>query len=285
MSQNTVEWYPANVDIKRLAFTYEFAPESQKTFRVVRCRDCTHVFCSPIPKGIHKNYKDVIDQEYLRHSQTRNLSAKEVLNLIKRYVSSGTLLDVGCATGDFLSVAKDFGYSSEGLELSRWSSKIARNRGFRVYQEGLQSLSRKFPGKYDVITLLGVIEHFESPAKEMKYLNSLLKPNGFLVIWTGDVNGLMSRLLGRRWWYWQGQHIQYFSSLSLNCLARNSGFAHIVTKRYPIPATYEQMENSLSRYEFHNIASAIIKPFFALKPIWYLRLSGEMLWIGKKRKR
>lgn len=281
-SQNTFEWYPENIDIGNLTFTYEFTPESQKTFRVVRCRDCTHAFCSPLPKNIFKNYEDVVDKEYLHHSQTRRLSAKSVLNIISHYTSLGRLLDIGSATGDFLEVAKDFGYSVEGLELSRWSSGIARSKGIKIHKELLVSLSHRFPGRYDIITMLGVIEHFQNPRDESLYINRLLKPGGILVIWTGDVNGIMSRILGRRWWYWQGQHIQYFTHASLNYLANSLGFKHITTKKYPIAATYEQLENSLSRYKFGKYVMPIIKPLFKIKPIWYLRLPGEMLWFARK---
>lgn len=281
-SKNTNELYSSDLDLNKLTFTYEFTPLSQKTFRVIRCVDCSHVFCSPLPRNIYKNYEDVIDKEYLRHSQTRILTARAVLNLVRSYVSSGIMLDVGCATGDFLIEARKFGYSAEGLELSRWSCEIARKKGIPVYRERLKSLSQKFPQKYDVITMWGVVEHFENPLTEVRYINRLLKPGGILAIWTGNVDGIMSRILGRRWWYWQGQHIQYFTNDSLNSLTKYCGFENIAKNRYPIAATYEQLENSLKRYKFGKYALQIVKPLFAVKPIWYLRLPGEMLWLGRK---
>lgn len=281
-STNTFEWYQENIDISKLTFTYLFNPDSNKTFRVVRCRNCTHVFCSPIPKDIYKNYKDVIDNEYIKHQLARELTAQQVLLTIKRYVSSGTLLDVGCATGDFLTKAKEFGYSVEGVELSKWSSEIARKKGHRIYRERLQTFSHRFSGRYDIVTLWGVIEHFENPIQEMKYIKSLLKPGGFIVVWTGDVNGLMSHLLGRRWWYWQGQHIQYFTKKSLNYLAKSFGFQYITTKSYPLIVTYELLDNSLSRYHFRPWIMKMIKPFFIIKKTWFLSLPGEMFWIARK---
>ncbi len=282
LSKDTFELYPANVDLKKLVFTYEFTPESQKTFRVVRCRNCSHVFCSPLPSDIYKNYEDVVDREYLRHFCTHELSAQSVLDIINPYVSSGRLLDVGCATGDFLKVARDIGYIAEGLELSRWSAEIARKRDIKVYNDRLKILSQKFPARYDIITMWGVIEHFQNPRDEMHYINKLLKPDGILVIWTGNVDGIMSRILGRRWWYWQGQHIQYFTDKSLNQLALLTGFKHVATKLYPIAATYEQIDNSLNRYKFQKYLMPLIKLLFLMKPIWYLRLPGEMLWLGRK---
>jgi 2-polyprenyl-3-methyl-5-hydroxy-6-metoxy-1,4-benzoquinol methylase len=87
-----------------------------------------------------------------------------------------------------------------------------------VHTEYLDSLEKKKPEHYDVVSLLGVIEHFADPLKELKHIRGLMKPDGVVVIWTGDVNSITSRVLGRKWWYWQGQHIQYFTHESLVAL-------------------------------------------------------------------
>ncbi len=281
-SSKVVELYPSNIELSKLSFTYTKTPDSNKTFRVVRCISCTHVFCSPIPKNIYKNYEDVVDHEYLNYMDSLRISAGLVLPIIVKNKPKGRLLDVGCATGEFLTVAKDFGYSIEGLELSKWSSRIARKKGLRVYTESLESLAKRFPGRFDVITLFGVIEHFEFPADEVNYLNKLLKTGGILVIWTGDVDSIMSKILRRRWWYWQGQHIQYFSHKSLNVLSKVCGFKHITTEVYPFVATYGLMNNYLGRYYFRPWVMVFLKPFFRIKRIWTIRLPGEMLWIGRK---
>jgi 2-polyprenyl-3-methyl-5-hydroxy-6-metoxy-1,4-benzoquinol methylase len=281
-SSDVVQLYPANVELSKLSFTYTKTPDSNKTFRSVRCKKCMHVFCSPIPKNIYKNYEDVVDRQYLNYMDSLRISAGLVLPIIVKYKPKGRLLDVGCATGEFLTVAKDFGYSVEGLELSKWSSGIARKKGLRVYTESLKALAKKYPGCFDVVTLFGVIEHFEFPLEELGFLNTLLKPGGVLVIWTGDINSIMSKLLGRRWWYWQGQHIQYFSHKSLNHLAKVSGLKHIKTATYPFVATYGLMNNYLGRYYLRSWLMRFLKPVFLLKPIWVLRLPGEMLWIGRK---
>jgi len=281
-SSKTIQLYSSNIELSKLSFTYTKTPDSNKTFRVVRCNNCSHVFCSPIPKNIYKNYKDVVDREYLNYMDSLRISAELILPIIVKNMPKGRLLDVGCATGEFLTVAKNFGYSVEGLELSKWSSEIARKKGLRVYTDSLKTLVNKYPARYDVITLFGVIEHFENPLDEITYINKLLKPEGLLVIWTGDVNSISSKVLGRRWWYWQGQHIQYFSHKSLNVLSKACGFKHVVTKVYPFVATYGLMNNYLGRYYFRPWVMILLKPLFRIKRIWTIRLPGEMLWIGRK---
>lgn len=281
-SYKTLELYPSNIELEKLSFTYVKAPDSGKTFRSVRCLNCSHVFCFPLPKNIYKNYEDVVDNQYLRYTISIRDSASIILPLIKKIIPTGKILDVGCATGEFLSKAREFGYSVEGLELSKWSSEIARKKGIKVYRILLKSLASKYSNRYDVITLFGVIEHFENPKKEMEYIKKLLKPGGIIVVWTGDVNSISSRILKRNWWYWQGQHIQYFSSESLNVLAKKCGIRHLFTKTYPFVARYGLVENSLSRYSVGALITKLLKPFFLLKSKWILYLPGEMLWFGRK---
>jgi SAM-dependent methyltransferase len=183
-----------------------------------------------------------------------------------------------------LVIAESFGYEAEGLELSKWSSELAKKKGLKIYRQSLESLSKKISKHYDVITLFGVIEHFERPLDEISYINKLLKPGGLLVIWTGDVNSMPSRLLRKRWWYWQGQHIQYFSHQSLKRLLNKEGFEHMTTKIYPFVATYKLMNNYLGRYYFlRPWIMKLLKPIFRLKPVWTVRLPGEMLLLARKK--
>lgn len=276
-------WHQAEIqDAAQVSFSYTFSPHHNRTFQVRRCRACTHAYCFPIPENLAEHYRDVIDEEYLRHEISRILSADAVLGTVRRHGSCGRLLDVGCATGDLLVAAKRLGFEAEGLELSDWSSEVARQRGFKVHQGYLETLARQSPGAYDVITLMGVIEHFAAPRAEMAHLSSLLKAGGVLVIWTGDVDSILSRILGRKWWYWQGQHIQYFTHRSLARLVAEAGLEVVATRRFPFAATMGTIANSLRRYRGHRLMVELARPFFALKPVWFLRLPGEMLLLARR---
>ena len=225
-----------------------------------------------------------MDDEYLRHEDSRKLAARELIRVLRRVDGAGSkrLLDIGCATGDFLDCAKEGGYTAEGLEVSEWSAKIARNRGFQVYGEFLDTFVPSHKGQYDVVTLWGVIEHFARPLDELQRIRQLLKPNGILALWTGDVSSITSRALGRKWWYWQGQHIQYFTADSLSRLARTTGFERVQIDRYPFAATRETLSNSLRRYPvLRPLLMAALTPLFWLRPVVYLRLPGEMFFVAR----
>lgn len=265
-----------------VSFSYTFSPEHSKTLGVYGCTNCTHQFCHPVPADIGVNYKEVVDEEYLKHDVSRKLAARKLLSKLTKYRTSGKLVDIGCATGDFLEEAEKAGFDAEGIEPSAWSSKISTERGFVVHQELLAEFADKHPQEYDVATLWGVIEHFADPAAEVARIQKILKPGGLFLIWTGDVDSITSQLLGRKWWYWQGQHIQYFTKKSLERLLTESGFEVVANKLYPFAASYETLHNSLKRYRSHGLLTKMLKPIFAAKPTWYLYLPGEMFVIARK---
>ena len=282
-STEVEEIRPAEIErLDQVSFSYSFSPEHNRTFRVVRCRRCTHRFCDPLPGQVADRYHDVVDEEYLKHGDSRRLAAKKVLESVRRHVPTGRLLDVGCATGDFLDAARAAGFACEGLELSAWSSDLARRRGHVVHRKTLEAFARESGAAFDIVSLIGVIEHLPHPRAEMANLKRLLRPGGLLVVWTGDVDSWLARLLGRRWWYWQGQHIQYFTRRSLELLARNAGFDRVAMQRYPFAATHATLANSLRRYPLHGLMSAALGPLFRIKPVVYLRLPGEMLFLARR---
>jgi SAM-dependent methyltransferase len=274
---------PADIErLDQVSFSYSFRPEHTRTFRVVRCASCTHVFCAPLPARVTESYHDVVDEEYLKHAESRRLAAAAVLRTVAAHTSGRRLLDVGCATGDFLEAGREAGFVGEGVELSSWSCAIARERGFTVHEESLAAFAARGAPPFDVVTLVGVIEHFPDPLAELHNIATLLRPGGLVVIWTGDVSAWLPRLLGRRWWYWQGQHIQYFTQASLARASRLAGLDPVVTERYPFAATAGTITNSLRRYPLHGALSAAARLAFRVKPIIYLRLSGEMLFLARR---
>lgn len=272
--------YPDTLGLDLPPFDYAFSPEHMRTYEVVRCNTCSHAFCILPADDIWKNYESVIDAEYLSRQEAHQLTAEKVVETMRKYIPSGMLLDVGCATGDFLAVAKDY-YSIEGLELSQWSSDIAKRHGFTVHTCTLSELAPV--EKYDIVTLFGVIEHFETPAEEILRISRIMKPGGYVFIWTGDIDSWFARLLGRKWWYIQGQHIQFFSHKSLDRVFSDAGFAPIACERYPFTTNLGSLSKSAFRYR---ILKPLVKLFldnnFVRNRVITLRLPGEMLAVYRK---
>ena len=264
-------------------FDYAFSPKHMRTYQVVRCESCSHAFCILPGDNIWKHYQSVVDSEYLSREETHILTARNVIEVMRKYIPDGKLLDIGCATGDFLTVAREY-YSVEGLELSEWSSEIAKKRGFNIHTCTISELPPD--EKYDVVTLWGVIEHFESPTQEIEKISRIIKPGGYVFLWTGDIDSWLAQLLGKNWWYIQGQHIQFFSKRSLNRLFLNNGFKPVNIEKYPFTTNLNTLSKSLFRYRaLRTLARLLLENRFTRNTVITLRLPGEMLAIYQKEDR
>lgn len=108
--------------------------------------------------------------------------------IIRRVISSLPLplspriLDAGCGTGGNLPVWAEFGEVT-GMELDDYAAAISRARGLGPIYNG--SLPDDMPfstQSFDLVLLLDVLEHIESDCESLRAINSLLAPQGYVVL-------------------------------------------------------------------------------------------------------
>lgn len=112
------------------------------------------------------------------------------------FIKNQNILDIGCNTGELLDFARCNGCYTSGIELSQTSIAILKNKGHRVYQT-LNDVRTNF----DVITAFDLVEHCYDLPKFLSNCSRLLNPNGILVILTGDIACISSKILKEKWWY------------------------------------------------------------------------------------
>jgi 2-polyprenyl-3-methyl-5-hydroxy-6-metoxy-1,4-benzoquinol methylase len=208
--------------------------------RIVECRACRLRFVSPRERaaGIWQTYRQIVDPLYLQNLDARRLSFARGLRQIERQRRPpGRLLDVGCSVGVFLGLAQESGWEVQGVEASEWSAAQARERGFRVHNELFEQVELPERG-FDVVCFWDVLEHVPSPTAALAKARRLLRPGGLLVVSTPDIASVSARLLGRRWWFVERDHIYYYSAATLQEQLRRSGFEpksrHAVLRTYPM---------------------------------------------------
>lgn len=175
------------------------------------------------------------------------LQFKEILSDIRDLLNkrrSLKLLDIGCATGVFLDLANNAGYSGLGVEISPELSKYAReNFNLEIYKDLIDA---RFPSKmFNVITLLDVIEHFPYSIFDTMMIEicRVLKPEGLLVIRTPAEDALL-RCLAKLLFYgslkrietpmhlfYSFEHILNFSPSSLKKGIEKHGFRFVHQRR------------------------------------------------------
>ncbi|MBI2055039.1 MAG: glycosyltransferase [Candidatus Sungbacteria bacterium] len=165
------------------------------------------------------------DPAYLAEEKGRRKSFRRIIKRIETHITKGAILEVGSGPGFFLAEAKERGWKTSGIELSRQSADFARSRLGLDVKEGDASLLSTFPDNtLDAVAALDVVEHLAEPLVFLKEVRRVLKPGGLFVWTTPRFDSWLRRILGRRWYAILPSHLVYFSRKGIIIAARATGF-------------------------------------------------------------
>lgn len=108
----------------------------------------------------------------------------KAIELIRKY-RPGSILEVGCGAGEFLSRVNGCVDSYVGLDINESALSIARAKGLNVSNQDIHSIDKSF----DMIFLFQVLEHLASPKEVISALVERLNPNGCLVLAVPNPDG------------------------------------------------------------------------------------------------
>jgi SAM-dependent methyltransferase len=94
------------------------------------------------------------------------------------------VLDVGCAHGGLVALARWAGYDATGLEMSPWVVELARRTFAVPMLQGPVERQQLPERSFDAIVLNDVLEHLADPAGTVGHCARLLKDDGVLLIQT-----------------------------------------------------------------------------------------------------
>jgi SAM-dependent methyltransferase len=162
-----------------------------------------------------------------RRSQQNAKWLAKISRLLQKQAAEIHLLDVGCSSGAFLTTARALGFRAEGVEPASQAAQSAIQSGLKVHIGTLQEAS--FPADhFDAVTLFEVIEHIKEPLALLKECRRIIRPNGVLMIGTGNAASWTTSFMKSRWRYFHiehhGGHISFFNPLSMRLLAERTGF-------------------------------------------------------------
>lgn len=137
------------------------------------------------------------------------------LHRVRSYVVRGSLLDVGCSVGTFLTVAGQ-AFTATGVEPDPSTSAQARDKGLDVVTGTVAEVAPP-PGGFDVATMFHVIEHLGAPRAALRQVRAVLRPGGIVLIETPTIECLWFRYALPHWRQLIPDHYFFFSR---NTLAR-----------------------------------------------------------------
>jgi 2-polyprenyl-3-methyl-5-hydroxy-6-metoxy-1,4-benzoquinol methylase len=183
---------------------------------------------------------------HLRLEEERRLAllnARWRLELIRKLRPGGKLLEVGCARGDFLSVARE-AFDARGVEpnpnLADTAEQIAP-----VHRDVIE---RTPWSGFDVVASFHVIEHVDSPRSFIQAAVQRLKADGLLVIETPNIDSLPFRVLKARWRQFIPEHYYFFSPSTMTTLLTANGLKVDRIISIGKHASLDLITNRLSRY-------------------------------------
>jgi 2-polyprenyl-3-methyl-5-hydroxy-6-metoxy-1,4-benzoquinol methylase len=239
--------------------------ESDEVFNVMECQECGLIYLNPRPgpNEIHRYYpadyqpffKAIADEPTLFKRLDRRYGLyKRCDQVIKRAGRSGRVLDIGCATGIFLEGMRARGWQPEGVELSEFAAKYARERfNFPVFTGTLEEAG--YPdNQFDLATMWDVLEHVPDPAGTLAEIQRILKPGGWLVL------SLPNPLAWERFWFkhfWAGwdvpRHFHLFTPKVLERYLNRAGLQfveiHSFTGRHGVLVLSVQMWLTSKNYQ------------------------------------
>ncbi len=116
-----------------------------------------------------------------RRSRQVSLVA-DVLSIGDRGVS---VLDIGCASYNFLAAARLMGWQVMGLEPHRPTVEQLQGWGARVLLGSIEDVN--VPGQYDAVTFWHVLGHVISPETSLRKARALTRKGGYIFIDTPNV--------------------------------------------------------------------------------------------------
>lgn len=219
-------------------------------YKILRCLECNLVYANVNKSDIENAYEEgYYKNVYPDYESDRNIHLMNndiLLDQIGKYFSLGTLLEIGSAFGFFVGSAASRGWKALGYENSRYASQVAQER----YKQNVRNedfLDAEIDKPVDIVCLFDTIEHLLRPSIYIEKISNILSKGGGLILTTGDIGCLFSRILRRRWRMLAPPlHIYYYSPETISCLLEKYGF-EIVSINHP--HKYQNF-NSILQYLF-----------------------------------
>lgn len=207
-------------------------------FRVLRCRTCGlgRTTPRPTPDSIGVYYPP----SYAPHAEgdpagggrltwrhrAAATFARWVGGDVRRLppMPPGHVLDVGCASGTYLSAMAADGWSTEGIESAETAAARARARGHHVQTGTIETVVAPHRPP-DLITAWMVLEHVHDLTGALRRMRTWVTPGGYLVGAVPDIDAFDARVFGDLWYAWHlPNHLHHFSRDSLRTIFDRGGW-------------------------------------------------------------
>jgi 2-polyprenyl-3-methyl-5-hydroxy-6-metoxy-1,4-benzoquinol methylase len=260
---------------------------------VARCSSCRTEYNRVQPSD--ERLSEIYGPDYYR---PWSFEASEVVEGMKKMTfgrvldkaalkDGSRILELGCANGDFASLAVERGFLCSGVDLNDDAVDEARQRvpGARFHSGVLAD--NPWPDEcFDAVVMIDFIEHVRDPGMELRLAMDRLEKGGRLVLSTPEAGSVVHRLTRRFWPQYREEHLTYFSRNGLRQLFERMEcqIVHIGTSRKAVTANY--LYGQLLAYPIPVLTPAI-RRLWRVLPVSKTRVRwigfGEMVVVVERR--
>jgi 2-polyprenyl-3-methyl-5-hydroxy-6-metoxy-1,4-benzoquinol methylase len=247
---------------------------SKETFAIVSCKGCGFKYTNPRPddSALGEYYKS---ENYISHSNTskgiinylyqhvREITLKRKLRLVNTLSQTGSLLDIGCGTGDFLATCKSGGWSVTGIEPSDIARKTAEEK-FDIVVKTENELESLPSQGFDIITLWHVLEHVSNLDQRLAQIDRLLKPNGTILVAVPNCSSWDAKHYGSNWAaYDVPRHLSHFVPQDIAKLFAKYNMKTVSILPMKYDSFYVSMLSEKNKPNKGNILTALFNGIFS----------------------
>ncbi len=200
----------------------------------LRCGVCKSVFINRLPNAVFYEFQNATPEldviEIKEASKLMNLLGEKLSAL--GFGSLRRVFEIGCGSGAFLNGCKKAGRIVRGIEMAQGSGGALREHYEIDIEEAdfdTWDVPQEHVGKYQVVILRHVLEHFNDPFGALMKCNRLLDASGGLIYLLGHDGSQLTGVSDVRRNYvmlggnFPGEHIVLFSPKGLSKMVVQAG--------------------------------------------------------------
>ena len=245
---------------RRALFHQSFATVAEATpvtgYDVAVCERCGAAYADGIPDqaAFDRYYRDMSKYEYAQRGGEESEFDARRLGLIADIIAprvpsaEARVLDVGCASGRLLANIRERGFPQvAGLDPSpACAATAARLYGIPVHTMTLAEIAASGE-RFDVVIMVGVVEHLRDLDSAFAQLRTLLTPSGLLYVEVPDVTAFAD-WPNAPYQDFSTEHINFFSPVSLRNLMRRHGFTEVFLEQNHREQSYRTVMSNISAF-------------------------------------
>lgn len=230
-------------------FNIESSKYSNEQWKIKECKSCDFVYIETVPiyeefieefawektsseqkkRRQKKNPLLQTTSKYIKKVRHKILKRNKLQYLIKKYIHSGNILDIGCAEATILK-SLNHNCIPYGIEISselvkKAHDNLAHRNGIIIHDNALNGLKRFDDNLFNAIILSAFLEHEINPKELLREVYRVLSPLSICIIKVPNFNSINRFIRGEDWCGFRlPDHVNYFTPKSLNNMCKEVGF-------------------------------------------------------------